>query len=374
MGISSINREYRLWLRGFKSKIQASQIKAALSVNRQLIALYWELGKTIAEKQTVHQWGSGLVDRLAHDLATEFPDMGGFSRRNLYSMKRFYLFYKEEVEIVQQVVAQFDSDDVSLLGSIPWGHHVLILAKVKKTKDALFYIKETISNNWSRNVLTMQIQSGLHRRNGKALNNFGRTLPKAQSDLASQLFKDPYMFNFLTLEKEVRESELEKQLTENITRFLLELGKGFAYMGKQYLLKVGRREYRLDLLFYHVKLRAYVVIELKTGDFEPEYIGKLNFYLSAVDEFVKGKTDKPSIGMLLCSTKDKLNVEFALRDINKPIGVSEYRFGKLPKRMQSEMPTLEEWEREVFSRTPERDGPAKQKARLPKTRKRSSKK
>ena len=276
-------------------------------------------------------------------------------------MKRFYVAYNQSIIIMEQLVPQLQTEKMEqpvpqiaeektrqFFSQIPWGHHVVILKKVKKLNEAIFYIRETITNNWSRAVLQIQIESNLFARQGKAVTNFAVTLPKPQSDLAIQLLKDPYNFNFLTLEKDVQELELERQLVKNITRFLLELGKGFAYLGRQYILQVGTKEYRLDLLFYHVRLRCYVVIELKTTEFEPEFVGKLNFYLSAIDELVKEPADAPTIGMLLCKTKDNLNVEFALRDINKPIGVSEFTFKELPQQIQNAMPTVEELERELF--------------------------
>jgi len=314
-----------------------------------------------------------LFDQLAKDLKAEFPEMGGFSRSNLFYVRQLYVFYSQGNAIVEQAVLQFKNELVEqpvrqfgaeiakrqselyediivqqIVGLIPWGHHVIILKKIKNLQEAIFYIKETIANNWSRSVLQMQIESNLYARQGKAITNFKVTLPKPQSDLANQLLKDPYNFNFLTLEKDVQELELERQLVKNITQFLLELGKGFAYMGRQYLLQVGSKEYRLDLLFYHVRLKCYVVIELKIKEFEPEYIGKLNFYLSALDAQVKASDDASTIGMLLCKTKDNLNVEFALRDVNKPIGVSEFTFNELPQKIQNAMPTVEELEQELF--------------------------
>jgi len=273
--------------------------------------------------------------------------MSGFSKTNLLYCRKLYQFYSNRVslEIGEQVVHQFVRDDSfsELISKIPWGHHILILKKITAPEEAIFYIRKTIENNWSRNILGIQIESGLYLRQGKAVSNFSITLPKPQSDLAVQILKDPYIFDFLTLEENVQELEFEKQLTGHITQFLLELGKGFAYMGRQYPLQIGNKECFLDLLFYHVKLRCYVVIELKMREFEPEYIGKLNYYLSAVDEH-----DQPSIGVLLCKTKDKLDVEYALRNLNTPIGVSEFRFNELPADIQRQMPTVEELEKELF--------------------------
>jgi predicted nuclease of restriction endonuclease-like (RecB) superfamily len=275
-------------------------------------------------------------------------------------MKRFYSAYRElgqfveqavpqtQNEIMEQLVPQLPEPDIKhLVSSIPWGHNVLILKKIKAPDEALFYIRETISNNWSRSVLQMQIESNLYLRQGKAVNNFKLTLPEPQSDLAVQMLKDPYNFNFLTLEKNVRELEVESQLTTNITRLLLEMGKGFAYLGRQYPILVSGREYRLDLLFYQVKLKCYILIELKTGDFEPEFIGKLNFYLSALDTQVKAPDEAPSIGILLCKNKENLIVEYSLRDIKKPIGVSTFTFNELPADIKSFMPSIEDFENEM---------------------------
>lgn len=355
MEFAFIPEDYKEWLNELKARILNSQLKAAASVNSELIRLYWDIGKMIVEKQKLSQWGDKLIDQLAQDLRADFPETGGFSRSNLFYIRQFYLFYNQNDQLVEQAVRLIKNGIVEqpvrqlrLITQVPWGHNVIILKKIKDQKEALFYIQQTISNNWSRSVLQMQIESNLYGRQGKAITNFELTLPKPQSDLANQLLKDPYNFNFLTLEKDVQELDLERQLVKNITQFLLELGKGFAYMGRQYELQVGTKEYRLDLLFYHVRLKSYVVIELKTKEFEPEFIGKLNFYLSAIDSLVKAQDDGPTIGMLLCRTKDNLNVEFALRDVNKPIGVSEFTFSELPKKIQKAMPTVEELERELF--------------------------
>lgn len=355
------NHDYKNWLADLKSKIKQSQIKASLAVNRELLQLYWDFGYMIVTKQTQTKWGDGLINQIAQDLKAEFPDLKGFSRENLYYMKRLYLAYNQSFAIMEQVVPQWQDTKVEqlvpqnreegiiqLLASIPWGHNVVILKKIKNENEAIFYIQQTIENNWSRSVLEMQIESNLYGRQGKAVNNFHYTLPKFQSDLAKALTKDPYNFNFLTLEKEVQELELEKQLVKNISFLLLELGRGFAYLGRQFPLLIGKKEYRLDLLFYHVKLRCYVIIELKTKDFEPEHVGKLNFYLSAIDALLKTEHDNPSIGMLLCKNKDSFEVEFALKDINKPIGVSEFSFNELPIDIQNAMPTVEELEKELF--------------------------
>jgi len=277
-----------------------------------------------------------VIDRLAQDLRREFPDMKGFSARNLKYMRAFAEAYPDK-EFVQQPVAQ-----------IPWGHNVRTLDYVKDPAERIWYIRQTIEHGWSRNVLVHQIESGLYHRKGKAITNFDRTLPAPQSDLAREVLKDPYVFDFLGLTEDIRERELERQLIARIRDFLLELGVGFAFVGSQVHLEVGGEDFYLDLLFYHLKLRCYVVIELKTGEFKPEYAGKMNFYLSAVDDLFRHPDDRPSIGIILCKSKNKVIVEYALRDTTKPIGVSSYRLTRaLPEELKESLPSVEELEREL---------------------------
>lgn len=342
------NNEYRNWLTILKSQIKHSQIKAALAVNSQLIQLYWELGKGIVEKQENAAWGSGFIEQLSKDLKSEFPDISGFSAKNLRYCKSFFEYYNSS-PIWQQVVAKLQStenqntnDPYNPLSQIPWGHHILIIQKIKDVNEAYFYIKQTIENNWSRAVLEMQIESNLYERQGKAISNFKNTLPDIESDLANALLKDPYNFDFLTFGKQIKERDLEQKLIENISHFLLELGKGFAYMGRQFVVNVGGREFKTDLLFYHTKLKCYIIIELKVTEFEPEYLGKLNFYVTAINTLVKDETDKATIGILLCKTKNNVVVDFALRDINKPLGVSEFTYTQLPQEIQQALPTVEQ--------------------------------
>ena len=359
--------EYKEWLSNLKSKIRSTQIKTALAVNAGLIGFYWELGKMISEKQTV--WGSKFIEQLSKDLKAEFPGMEGFSRRNLFNTVQFYSFYsivQQPVgQIVQQVVAQLpngskttneksqqavDLNWQQLVAKIPWGHNILIFSKSVDINEAWFYIQKTIEDGWSRAVLTLQIESGLYQRQGKAITNFKKTLPDISSDLAHQLLKDPYQFDFLTLTENYKEHELENALVENITKFLLELGSGFAYVGKQVPMQVGEKEFAIDLLFYHLKLRAYVVIELKTTEFEPEYAGKLSFYLSAANDLLRHPTDNPTIGLLICKNKNNIIVEYALKNINQPIGVSEYELTRqFPEQFRSSLPTIEEIENELKS-------------------------
>jgi predicted nuclease of restriction endonuclease-like (RecB) superfamily len=328
--------DYRDFIRSLKQKVQSAQIKAARAVNTQLIELYWDLGKLITEKQQEAGWGDAVIDQVARDLTRELDGVKGFSRRNLYYMQRFYGFYQEQDEFVQQLVAQ-----------IPWGHNIEIFQKVKEPDKALWYVRKTLENNWSRNVLAHQLDSQLFERQGAktGIDNFSECLPVPDSDLARESLKDPYVFDFLGLGEEARERALEDALIEHLTRFMLELGKGFAFVGRQYHLEVGEQDFYIDLLFYHLKLHCYVVIELKSGPFKPEYAGKLNFYLTAVDEQVKAPEDSPSIGLLLCRDRDNLVAEYALRDLNKPIGVSRYELSStLPEGLKTSLPTLEEVE------------------------------
>lgn len=366
--LNRYDRDYKNWLVDLKSKIRSSQIKAAVTVNSALIAFYWDLGKMISEKENT--WGSKLIEQVAKDLKDEFPEMKGLSRTNLSYAKQFYLFYYQPeigqqavakldkpTSIVQQVVGQISqqADDQlpsikiiqQAVGQIPWGHNILIFSKSKSLTEANFYIAETIENGWGRETLAVQIKSQLFQRQGKSITNFSKTLPEPLSDLAQQSLKDPYVFDFLTLTKPFHEKDIEKQLIAHITKFLLELGKGFAFVGQQYQLEVGETDYYLDLLFYHIKLKCYVVIELKNTKFIPEYAGKLNFYLSAVDSLVKSDTDQPTIGILLCRDKNNFETEFALRDINKPMGVSEFQLTEiLPDELKSSLPSIEELENE----------------------------
>jgi predicted nuclease of restriction endonuclease-like (RecB) superfamily len=327
---------YDEFLLDLKSRILSAQVKAAISVNRELITLYWNIGREILQRQTAQGWGAKVIDRLAKDLRAAFPDMKGFSPRNINYMRALAEAYPDE-QFVQQVVAQ-----------IPWGHNVRILDQVKDSAEREWYIRETVQNGWSRNVLVLQIESGLYRRKGKAVTNFDRTLPAPQSDLAQQLLKDPYNFDFLTLDSEARERDLERGLLTHIRRFLLELGVGFAFVGSQYHLEVGGDDFYIDLLFYHLQLRCFVVIDLKMRKFMPADAGQMNFYLSAVDDLLRHKGDQPSIGIILCKEENRIVAEYALRDVSKPIGVSAFEITEsLPKELQSGLPTVEELESEL---------------------------
>lgn len=327
---------YANWLADLKQRIQSAQQRATLSVNRELILLYWQIGRDILERQQVQGWGAKVIDQLAKDLTSAFPDMKGFSRRNLLYMRSFAEKWPD-LEFVQQAVAQ-----------IPWGHNILIIAKCASVAEARFYIEQTLEQGWSRDVLALQLKSNLFARAGKAVTNFSRTLPLPQSDLAQQTLKDPYTFDFMAMTAPYNERDVERQLTQHITQFLLELGKGFAFIGRQYHLEIAGNDYYIDLLFYHVTLKCYVVVELKNRKFIPEYAGKLNFYLSAVDSLLKRDDDQPTIGLLLCRDKNNIEVEFALRDMNKPMGVSEYTLVEtLPDNLKGALPTVAEIESDL---------------------------
>jgi len=330
---------YNDFLQELKERIRSAQIRATLSVNQELVLIYWQIGKDILYRQQQQGWGAKIIDRLATDLRQAFPEMKGFSRTNLLYMRAFAEAYPDQ-ELVQQVV-----------GQIPWGHILRILDTVKDSKARLWYVQKTIENGWSRNILTLQIQNQLYNRQGQSINNFNATLQSPQSDLARETLKDPYIFDFLTLGESAQERAVEKELVTHITKFLLELGVGFAFVGEQYPLKVGEENFYIDLLFYHIKLHCFVVVELKTGKFKPEYAGKINFYLSGVDELLKSDMDNASIGLILCASKDNIIAEYALRDVNKPIGIAEWQAEltkSLPKELQTELPTIEQLEAELL--------------------------
>ena len=336
-------REYTQTLKVIRQQVQETQIKATLSANKELISLYWSIGKIIAEKQKVHGWGTNAIEQLATDLQNEFPGVSGFSRANVFRMKAFFSSY----EIVAQAVRQFESLPIVML---PWGHNVLLIQKLKNNDERFWYAKKAIECGWSRSTLETWIKSDLYNREGKAITNFQQTLPAANSDMAQQSLKDPYIFDFLTLHQKHLERDIEQGLIDHIQKFLLELGEGFAFVGRQYHLNVGDKDYYIDLLFYHLKLRCFVVIELKAREFEPKDAGQINFYLSAIDDLVRSPGDNPTIGLILCKTKNNFTAEYALRDINKPIGVAGYEtmlVASLPKNFKGSLPTVEEIEAEL---------------------------
>ena len=361
-------KEYNEWLANVKTGIRHCQIKAAISVNKDLLQMYWQLGHDIAIKQSEAKWGDGLIARLSRDLTAEFPEMKGWSERNLRSIRNWYSTYSQYFEIRKQVVSKLESSlsenetttvnleianpkstletpIASNFFSVPWGHHVVIMQKCKDLDKAVFYIEQTVENNWSRSTLEWQIESQLYERKGKAITNFAHTLPLPQSDLAQQLTKDPYVIDLMGIRPEMTEREIESHLNSHILRYLLELGKGFTFYGSQIQVTAGNGDFYIDQLFYHVKLHCYVVVELKAGKFKPEHIGQLNFYVSAVDEQLKTEQDNPTIGLLICKDKDDVVAEYSLRNVATPIGVSSMRiYDDLMKEFKSSLPTVEDIE------------------------------
>lgn len=328
--------EYNKFFADLKERVTSSRYKAALSVNKELILLYHHIGSQILEAQSKQGWGAKIIDQLSRDFVSAFPEMKGFSTRNLKYMRKFAEEYPD-VEFVQEVLAQ-----------LTWYHNVTLLDKIPDKRVRLFYVKHAIEHGWSRNIMVMQMELSLHKRQGQAITNFKDKLPSPQSDLAHYTLKDPYIFDFLSISEEAHEREVEKALVHHMEKFILELGAGFAFVGRQYHLEVGDQDFYIDLLFYHLKLRCFVVIELKDKDFKPEYAGKMNFYLSCVDDIVKHETDQASIGLILCKNKNNILAEYALRDMTKPIGLAEYRLTEsLPENLKTALPTIEELEAEL---------------------------
>jgi predicted nuclease of restriction endonuclease-like (RecB) superfamily len=336
MNKNAIETSYITFFDALKQRVEASRYKAALKVNQELIFLYHHIGTQILRSQAEHGWGAKVIDQLSKDLKSAFPEMKGFNTRNLKYMRKFAEEYPE-AEFVQAPPAQ-----------LTWYHHQTLLDKILDKKIRLFYMEQAVAHGWSRDIMVMQIERNLHNRQGKTVNNFKAQLPSPLSDLANYTLKDPYLFDFLSIGDEAHEREVEKALINHMEKFLLELGAGFAFVGRQYHLEVSKKDYYIDLLFYHLKLRCFVVIELKDKEFKPEYTGKLNFYLSAVDDLLRHPNDNPTIGIILCKTKDNATAEYALRDINKPIGLAKYRLNDaLPDEIKTNLPTIEELEQEL---------------------------
>ncbi len=340
---------YPALLSEIKARIRQGQLAATRAVNNELTALYWDVGRLIHERQQLKGWGAGIIPKLSRDLANELPETRGFSERNLKRMLRFYREYAlakgdessrtSTLELVPQAVAL-----------LPWGHNAVLFEQIKDLPTRLWYARQVSEQGWSRATLLQMIRNGAHARQGSAVSNFEQRLPAGQSELAQQQLKDPYIFDFLTIAEPFRERELETGLLRHLEAFLLELGDGFAFVGRQYPVTVSDQEYYIDLLFYHLTLRAFIVIELKRGDFKPEYAGKMNFYCSVVDEKLRHSTDQATIGLILCQTKDRVLAEYALRGIQQPIGVSDYELTRaLPEDLQSSLPTISELEEELSS-------------------------
>ena len=352
-----------------KGRIQTAQTRAMLAVNAELVRLYWDIGRIIDERQQREGWGAAVIPRLAVSLHNELPDVKGFSERNVKRMLAFYREYRGLVAGSPQAATQIApaskvTQPVALLQesvfwTVPWAHHVILIEKIKDISTRRWYMEQTLANGWSRNILALQIDAQAHARHGKAVSNFAAMLPAPQSDLVQQTLKDPYIFDFLTLAEPFHERELETALVRHLEKFLLELGQGFAFVGRQYRLDVGNEDFYIDLLFYHLRLRAFIVIDLKKGKFKPEYAGKLNFYCNVVNDRLKHATDAPTIGLILCQTKDHLLAEYSVAGIDKPIGISTYELTRaLPTELRSALPTVEEIETELAGLAPRPVKPA----------------
>jgi predicted nuclease of restriction endonuclease-like (RecB) superfamily len=354
--------EYATWLRSLKSRVRQCQLKAAVAINQELLLFYWDLGQDIIEKQKNAGWGGGFLKQLSKDLLTEFPEIRGFSLSNIKYIRQWVQFWSADPLKSQQAVGFLDRSQTNpilqqadakisrdqsyalLITMIPWGHNIKIISKCNTHDEALFYVNKTIEHGWSRSVLSLQLDSNLYHREGNAITNFDSTLPPCKSDIAKKLLRDPYVFDFLTVSGKHTEREIENSLVSQITKLLLELGEGFAYVGKQVPIEVNGDNFFIDLLFYHTWLHCYVVVELKAGNFKPEYTGKLNFYLKAVDELIRTEHDNKTIGILLCKNKNDVVAKYSLSDISKPIGISKF---KLPQEILSKLPTIDELEKEL---------------------------
>ncbi|HEY4147539.1 MAG TPA: PDDEXK nuclease domain-containing protein [Chitinophagaceae bacterium] len=349
-----LSKNYTSVLQDLKEKIRQARLRATVAVNNELLKVYWEIGDIISKQEQSEGWGTKTVENLAKDLKVEFRDMKGLSSRNLRYMRDFALAYPQ-FTILQQSVAKSEIDENQpniilqrSVAKLPWGHNCTLLDKLSLPDERAFYAQKAVQNGWSRDMLANQIEGGLFKRQGAITSNFGVTLPVYQSELAIQLFKDPYHLDFVMLGEEARERDLEDALTTHITKLLLELGDGFAFMGRQKRFEVGNKDFFVDLLFYHTRLRRYVIIDLKIGEFEPEFVSKMNLYLGLADDILKGQYDEPSIGLILCKTKNRVVAEYALRDINKPIGIAEYKIGAiLPEDIKGELPSIEEIEQKL---------------------------
>lgn len=348
----AVPADYSTFLKDIKTRIQAAQTRATFAVNAELLRLYWDVGRALNQRQAHAGWGARVLERLALDLKNELPEVKGFSERNLKLMTQFYRAYTDLFDLKQRSIGQ------PVVAQLPWAHNVILMQKLKDQTARHWYAQKALENGWSRNVLALMIDNGAQQRQGRAVTNFRDKLPFPQSDLARQALKDPYIFDFLTLEEPFHERELEMGLLRHLEKFLLELGRGFAFVGRQYQVAVGADDFYIDLLFYHLHLRSFVVIELKKGDFKAEYTGKMNFYCNVVDDRLKRAEDNPTIGLILCQNKNRLVAEYALKGVEKAIGVSEFQMTRaLPREFQSELPTVTEIEKEMASqvkRTPKK--------------------
>ena len=339
---------YNNLLTDIKHRIRQAQTKAIISANSEMISMYWDIGKMLTEKQKVAGWGAAVIPKLSKDIHNELPELKGFSERNIGRMIAFFREYPDFSTILPQAVAKLP--DQTMLADIPWGHHILLIEKIKDLPVRFWYMEQIAKNGWNRETLAAMVKNDQYNRQGALANNFDKTLTKPQSEMVRQALKDPYIFDFLTLSEPFAERELETELIKHLEKFLVELGAGFAFVGRQYHLQISDKDFYIDLLFYHLRLRCFIVIELKKGEFKPEYAGKMNFYCSAVDDKLKHASDQQTIGLILCESKDKIFAEYALRDIHKPIGVSEYELTRaLPDNLKSSLPSVEEIEAELAS-------------------------
>jgi len=383
---AAVQSDFGSLLADVKNRIQSAQVRAVLAVNAELVRLYWDIGRVIGERQRTEGWGAAVIPKLSRALNNELPELKGFSERNIKRMVAFHRDYPQPADFVPQPVAQLPGAHrparastapvanpivpqavaqmpASLLWSVPWAHHVILMDKVPEIPLRRWYMEQALGHGWSRNVLAAQIQAKVHTRQGQAVTNFDRLLPAPLSELAQQTLKDPYIFDFLTLTEPFQERELETTLVRHLEKFLLELGSGFAYVGRQVRFEVAGEDYYVDLLFYHLRLRAFIVIDLKKGPFKPEYAGKLNFYCNVVNDRLRHASDQPTIGLILCQTKDRLLAEYSITGIDKPIGVSTYELTRaLPTSLQSALPTVEQIEAELAV-TPEPTPRRRQKDR-----------
>jgi len=347
MSSNIVKDSYKSVIVEIKEQIKLSQARAITKVNQELILLYFSIGRTIAQKQKELGWGAKVIENISKDIKSDFTELSGFSSRNIKLMVAFYKEYKDDIKIVQPLVAQI-KEQANLILKVSWTHNIILMQKIKDRNLRYWYMQKIIENGWSKNVLSLMIEAQVHNRDGKITSNFKEILPDYDSDLVQQSFKDPYVFDFLTISEPFREKELETNLIEHLEKFLLELGSGFAFVGRQYKIEVGDNDFYIDLLFYHLKLRCYVVVELKKGKFKPEYSGQINFYCNAVDANLAHIDDKPTIGLILCQEKNEIVAEYSLRNMSKPIGISEYELTEvLPKEFKSSLPSIKEIEEEL---------------------------
>lgn len=364
----TLNGDYNIWLDDLSQRYEHAKTRAAAKVNSEKLLWNWQMGRDLVMRKAEEQWGTGIVEQLSLDLQNKFPKETGFGSSNIWYMKKWYLFYSEKLQWPVGELLNIDTQQISklqhiglktldfdtshgmpfpeLFAYIPWGHHIEIITKCKTIEEASFYLHKTVENGWSRTALQQCIKANMYATQGGAVTNFSTMLAQPQSELAQEITKENYAFSFLTLPEGYNENQLEEALCEQMTRFLLELGKGFAFLGRQMELVVGGRPRRIDLLFYHIYLRCYIVVELKAVPFEPEFAGKINYYVSAVDDILKSDNDNPTIGLLICSNINTTDVQYAFRGVNTPIGVSTYSDVQI-EEIKKHLPTVEQLQERI---------------------------